>query len=99
MADEKKTNIFGKDTIVLQAKDGFSLPVRYRGQWVRVTKVKAEEFVVAELSYETKIEIRAAVEAKHVELASLTPAAPAAPVKEKASKSAPAAASQNAKET
>ncbi len=105
MADDKKTNIFGKDKIVLQAKPGYSLPVRYRGAWVRVTKDQAVEFVVAELAYETKIEIKAAVEAEHVEqltaLPALKPEPAKTPVKEKAAVAAKAEAAPapKAKET
>lgn len=72
MADAKKTEMKKPDLfanrakISLQARAGYTLPVRYQGAWVRVTKDKAEEFVIAELAYESKIEIKAGIEAEHI---------------------------------
>jgi hypothetical protein len=84
MAEEKKQDLFGKEKIALKAAPGHKLPVRYRGEWVRVGSDASVEFQVAELPYEAKLEIKAAIAAKTVLEA---PAAPA-PAKAEAKKSA-----------
>jgi hypothetical protein len=53
-------------TLRLQAKEGFMLPVRYRGEVARVRVDGVTEFEVAELSYESKIHIRQALEAGEI---------------------------------
>ncbi|MGZ3686699.1 MAG: hypothetical protein ACXVBW_00270 [Bdellovibrionota bacterium] len=79
MADEKKKDLFDQKVLVLQAKDGFTLPVRYKGEWVRVTKDAPIQFETSLLPYEAKIEINAAVAAEHVAEAKMPEAPKAAP--------------------
>jgi hypothetical protein len=74
MAEKKQADLFGKAKLTLQAKPGCSLPVRYKGQWVRVTKDAPVELDVSSLPYEAKIEIKAAVDAG--EVVEVAPAAP-----------------------
>lgn len=77
MADEKKKGLFESDKIVLKAKPGFSLPVRYQDAWVRVTADEAVEFEVSDLSYEARISIQDAVDVGHVvDGGAVTPKAP-----------------------
>jgi hypothetical protein len=66
MAEEKKIDIFNKEKIVLQARSGFSLPVRYKGAWVRVSNELPVEFVSSDLPYEAKMEIRSALKLNHI---------------------------------
>jgi hypothetical protein len=66
MATEKKDWFAGKSTIVLEAKAGKVLPVRYQNAWVRVRSGAPVELVIADLPYEAKIEIRAALDAGEI---------------------------------